>query len=57
LDVATTHLPHLKGAVRATNIAYAQRAREQVAKDELEKDDRRVDLMKVEKVAKALLFE
>jgi hypothetical protein len=56
-EVATTHLPVLKKAVEATNVAYEQYAREQVTEEE-----RRVDVWKeerkaVEDMAKSLRFD
>ncbi|MGA9120050.1 MAG: hypothetical protein WB699_11870 [Bacteroidota bacterium] len=56
-EVATIHLPVLKKAVEATNIAYKQhvreQAREEVRKNGVWKQDRKA----VEDVAKALEFE
>ena len=56
-EVATTHLPALKKAVHATNVAYKQFAREQVTLEERKADAWKEERKTVEDMAKALKFE
>lgn len=56
-EVATTHLPALKKAVEATNVAYKQYAREQVTEDERKADVWKEERKTVEDMAKTLRFE
>jgi hypothetical protein len=56
-EIATTHLPALKKAVEATNIAYKQYAREQVAEEERKADVWKEERKTVEDLAKTLKFE
>jgi len=54
--VPTTHLPALKKAVEATNVAYRQYAREQVTEEERRGDVWKQERKTVEDMAKALKF-
>jgi hypothetical protein len=56
-EIATTHLPALKKAVEATNIAYKQYAREQRREDEGKGDVWKQERKTVEDLAKTLNFE
>ncbi len=56
-EVATTHLPALKKAVHATNVAYKQYAREQVTEEERKADVWKEERKTVEDMAKSLKFE
>ena len=56
-EVATIHLPALKKAVRATNVAYKQYAREQVTEEERKADVWKQERKTVEDMAKSLRFE
>ena len=56
-EVATTHLPALKKAVAATNIAYKQYARDQVTKEERKAEVWKEERKAVEDMAKSLRFE
>jgi hypothetical protein len=56
-EVATTHLPALKKAVEATNVAYKQYAREQVTEEEHKADVWKEERKTVEDMAKSLKFE
>jgi hypothetical protein len=56
-EVAATHLPALKKAVDATNVAYKQYAREQVAEDKRRADVWKEERKTVEDMAKSLRFE
>jgi hypothetical protein len=56
-EVATTHLPALKKAVTATNVAYKQYAREQVTEEERRADVWKEERKAVEDMAKSLRFE
>lgn len=56
-EVATTHLPALKKAVEATNVAYKQYAREQVTEEERKADVWKEERKSVEDMAKTLRFE
>jgi len=56
-EVATTHLPALKKAVEATNVAYKQYAREQVTEEERQADVWKEERKAVEDMAKSLRFE
>jgi hypothetical protein len=56
-EVATTHLPALKKAVEATNVAYKQYAREQVTEEERKADVWKEERKTVEDMAKSLQFE
>jgi len=56
-EVATTHLPALKKAVEATNVAYKQYAREKVTEEERQADVWKEERKAVEDMAKSLRFE
>jgi hypothetical protein len=56
-EVATTHLPALKKAVEATNVAYKQYAREQVAEEERKAEVWKEERKTVEDMARTLKFE
>jgi hypothetical protein len=56
-EVATAHLPALKKAVEATNVAYKQYAREQVTEEERRADVWKEERKAVEEMAKSLRFE
>jgi len=56
-DVAVIHLPALKKAVGATNVAYKRYAREQVAEEEREADVWKDERKTVEDMAKTLHFD
>lgn len=56
-EVATTHLPALKKAVAATNVAYKQYAREQVTKQKQKADVWKEERKAVEDMARTLRFE
>jgi len=56
-EIATTHLPALKKAVEATNVAYAQYSLEQVAEEEHKADVWKQERKVVEDMAKSLRFE
>lgn len=56
-EVATTHLPALKKAVEATNIAYRQYTKDQVAEEERKADVWKQERKTVENMAKSLTFE
>jgi hypothetical protein len=56
-EVATIHLPALKKAVQATNVAYKQYAREQKTEEEHKADVWKEERKTVEEMAKALKFE
>lgn len=55
-EVLTTHLPALKKAVEATNVAYRQYAREQVTEEERKADVWKEERKTVEDLAKSLKF-
>lgn len=55
-EIATTHLPALKKAVEATNVAYKQYAREQVTEEEHKADVWKEERRAVEDMAKSLNF-
>jgi hypothetical protein len=55
-EIATTHLPALKKAVDATNVAYKQYAREQVTEEERKADVWKEERRAVEDMAKSLKF-
>lgn len=56
-DVATTHLPALKMAVEATNVAYKQFAREQITEEKHKADVWKEERKTVEDMAKTLKYE
>jgi hypothetical protein len=56
-EVAPAHLPVLKKAVEATNVAYKQYAREQVTEEERRAEDWKEERKAVEDMAKTLKFE
>jgi len=56
-EIATTHLPALKKAVEATNVAYKQYAREQVAEQKRRADVWKEERKTVEDIAKSLQFK
>jgi hypothetical protein len=56
-EIATTHLPALKKAVAATNVAYKQFARDQVTEEERKADVWKQERKTVEDMAKTLKFE
>ena len=56
-EVATTHLPALKKAVQATNVAYKQYTREQATEDERKADVWKDERKTVEDMAKTLKYE
>jgi hypothetical protein len=56
-EIAATHLPLLKKAVEATNVAYTQYAREQVAEEEHRADIWTQERKTVEDMAKSLRFD
>jgi hypothetical protein len=56
-EIATTHLPALKKAVEATNVAYKQYAQEQVTEEEHRADVWKEERKAVEDMAKSLRFE
>ncbi len=56
-EIAATHLPVLKKAVEATNVAYKQFAREQVTEEERRADVWKEERKAVEDMAKTLKFE
>jgi len=56
-EIATTHLPALKKAVHAANIAYKQFAREQVRDEERKGDAWKQERQIVENLARTLTFE
>ena len=56
-EVASTHLPALKTAVEATNVAYKQYAREQISKEEHQADVWKEERIAVEDLAKSLRFQ
>jgi hypothetical protein len=56
-EIATTHLPVLKKAVEATNVAYKQFAREQVTEDQRRADVWKEERKAVEDMARTLKFE
>ena len=56
-EIAATHLPALKKAVEATNVAYKQYARDQVTEEERKADVWKQERKTVEDMAKALKFE
>ena len=56
-EVATIHLPALKKAVRATNVAYKQYAREQETEEERQADVWKQERQTVEDMARSLKFE
>ena len=56
-EIGTTHLPVLKRAVDATNVAYKQYAREQVTKEERQADVWKEERNSVEDMANSLRFE
>lgn len=56
-EVAATHLPALKKAVQATNVAYKQYAREQVTKEKRKADAWKEERKTVEDMAGTLTFE
>jgi hypothetical protein len=56
-EVAGTHLPALKKAVQATNVAYKQFAREQAAEEQRRADVWKEERKAVEEMAKSLQFE
>jgi hypothetical protein len=55
-DIATTHLPALERAVRATNVAHRQYAREQAAAEERQAAVWKQDRKAVRDLAKTLQF-
>ena len=55
-EVATTHLPVLKKAIDATNVAYKQYAREQVTEEKHQADVWKEERKTVEDMAKSLQF-
>lgn len=55
-EVAATHLPALKRAVEATNVAYKQYAREQISEEERKADVWKEERKAVEDMAKSLRF-
>jgi hypothetical protein len=56
-DIATTHLPALKKAVEATNVAYRQYTRDQVTEEARKADVWKQERKTVEDMAKTLKFE
>jgi hypothetical protein len=56
-EIATVHLPALKKAVQATNVAYKQYAREQVTEEEHKADVWKQERRTVEDMAKSLQFD
>jgi len=56
-EIAATHLPALKKAVEAANVAYRQYAQEQVSQEERQADVWRQERKAVEDLAKSLQFE
>jgi hypothetical protein len=56
-EIATTHLPALKKAVAATNVAYKQYARDQVTEEERKAEVWKEERKAVEDMAKSLRFE
>ena len=56
-EIASTHLPALKKAVAAANVAYKQYAREQVTKEERQADVWKQERKVVEDMAKSLRFD
>jgi hypothetical protein len=56
-EVAATHLPALKKAVTATNVAYKQYAREEAAEEKRRADVWKDERKAVEEMAKSLRFE
>jgi hypothetical protein len=56
-EIATTHLPALKKAVEATNVAYKQYALDQVTEEERKADVWKEERKTVEDMAKTLRFE
>jgi hypothetical protein len=56
-DIATLHLPALKLAVEAANVAYKQFARDQMKEDERKGDAWKQDRQTVEAFARTLKFE
>jgi hypothetical protein len=55
-EIATRHLPALKKAVEATNVAFKQYAREQVTEEEHKADVWKEERKAVEDMAKSLKF-
>jgi hypothetical protein len=55
-EIATTHLPALKKAVEATNVAYKQYAREQATEEERKADVWKEERRAVEDMSKLLKF-
>jgi hypothetical protein len=55
-EIATTHLPALKKAVDATNVAFKQYAREQVTEEERKADVWKEERKAVEDMARSLKF-
>jgi hypothetical protein len=55
-EIATTHLPVLKKAIDATNVAYKQYAREQVTEEEHQANVWKEERKTVEDMAKSLQF-
>jgi hypothetical protein len=56
-EIGTTHLPVLKKAVDATNVAYKQYAREQGTEEERRADVWKEERKSVEDMARSLRFE
>jgi len=56
-EIAATHLPALKKAVAAANVAHRQYDREQVSQEERQADAWRQERKAVEDLAKSLHFE
>lgn len=56
-EVAATHLPALKKAVTATNLAYKQYVREEAAEEKRRADVWKDERKTVEEMAKSLRFE
>jgi hypothetical protein len=56
-EVATIHLPLLKKAVRATNVAYKQYARELLTQEEDQAEARKKEQQIVEDLGKSLRFD
>ena len=56
-EIASTHLPALKKAVAAANVAYKQYAREQVTQEERQADVWKQERKVVEDMAKSLRYD
>ena len=56
-EIAAKHLPSLKKAIQATNVAYKQYAREQLTEEEHKADVWKEERKTVEDMAKSLKFE